>query len=373
MNFRFRARLLGCKSGAAFRRSAPRQRRFRFRRSEDHVLSQSRNSLPAPSRLFAQKQLHTRLPCLCNHRTMIKPPITGSPDPAEFHKRAVMRTLLRLFAVSGLAMAVLGYQQHANAQSPTSAFNNSNFAKARAADQSHDYTEAMRWWVKVVEEGDGIPYSPNPYRVYDDYHEHALNKSYAQAKTGSYYEKGLGVPQDYRKALYWFQQASNSPQPALGVSEHYVVLYEKVFGVPTESVKYARLLDRLVAEDFRSWAMNQYDPGSMGYVSIEQSSNGVKIVKGYYSYSHGKRGWVEAKFVNDRLSCLHYWDRTDCRAPGEGAGKQMKRAAAEAARNPRPAPSASSESSSPGMLGCHVMKSGAPSIAGIAGCPPWGW
>ena len=77
--------------------------------------------------------------------------------------------------------------------------------------------------------------------------------------------------------------------------------------------------------------MNQYDPGSMGYVSIVQNLNGVKIVKGYYSYSHGKRGWVEAKFVNDRLSCLHYWDRTDCRAPGEGAGKQMERAAAEAA------------------------------------------
>ena len=89
----------------------------------------------------------------------------------------------------------------------------------------------------------------------------------------------------------------------LGVSEHYAVLYEKVYGVQTESVKYARLLDRLAAEDSRSWAMNQYDLGSMGYVSIEQSSNGVKIVKGYYSYSHGKRGWVEAKFVNYRLSC----------------------------------------------------------------------
>ena len=49
--------------------------------------------------------------------------------------------------------------------------------------------------------------------------------------------------------------------------------------------------------------MDQYDLGSMGYVSIEQS-NGVKIVKGYYSYSHGKRGWGAEARNRERRSAL---------------------------------------------------------------------
>jgi len=143
-----------------------------------------------------------------------------------------------------------------------------------------------------------------------------------------------------------------------------------------ESLKYSRLLDRLVTEDSRSWAMNQYDQGSMRNATVEPSTS-VKItrVKGYYTYNNGKPGWVEAELDNGKLSCLHYWDRTDCRQLGQGLGKQLEAAAAEAERNERLHPTqrtTPSESHEPSALECHMYKS-APMIAGMAGCPPWSW
>jgi hypothetical protein len=98
-------------------------------------------------------------------------------------------------------------------------------------------------------------------------------------------------------------------------------------------------------------------------------------VKGYCTYNHGKPGWVEAELVNGHLSCLHYWDRVDCRQLGQGLGKQLEAAAAEAERNERLHPTqrtAPSESQEPSALECH-MYSSAPMIAGMAGCPPWTW
>jgi hypothetical protein len=142
-----------------------------------------------------------------------------------------------------------------------------------------------------------------------------------------------------------------------------------------ESLKYSRLLDHLVAEDSRSWAMNQYDQGSTRNATVEPSGSGKNIrVKGYYTYNHGKPGWVEAELENGKLSCLHYWDRTDCRQLGQGLGKQLEAAAAEAERNERlhpTAPATSSQSQEPSFFTCHYVYSGAPMIAGMAGCPPW--
>jgi len=58
-------------------------------------------------------------------------------------------------------------------------------------------------------------------------------------------------------------------------------------------------------------------------------------VKGYYTYNNGKPGWVEAELIDGRFSCLHYWDRVDCRKLGQGLGTQLEAAAAEAERNQR--------------------------------------
>jgi hypothetical protein len=121
-----------------------------------------------------------------------------------------------------------------------------------------------------------------------------------------------------------------------------------------EGLEYTRLLDHLVTQDSVSWALNQYTPGSMSDVTVQQSSDGKrKMVKGYYTYNNRKTGWVEAEFVGSHLSCLHYWNRTDCRKLGEGAGKQIeeaaRRQAQEAARHPS-SRQAVEESTSPGLV-----------------------
>ena len=117
---------------------------------------------------------------------------------------------------------------------------------------------------------------------------------------------------------------------------------------PSQESEYSQLLDDLVFQDSQSWAVYEYAVGSMRKVTVEQSPDGKrKIVNGYYTYTNGKSGWVEAEFVGDQLSCLHYWDRNDCRKIGEGAGRQMEKAAAEAQRqeqlHPHPSQPASHE------------------------------
>jgi hypothetical protein len=100
-------------------------------------------------------------------------------------------------------------------------------------------------------------------------------------------------------------------------------------------LRYSRLLDRLVTEDSRSWALNQYDLGSMRNATVERTVNGKTVlVKGYYTYNQGKPGWVEAQLINGRLSCLHYWDRVDCRQLGQGLGKQLEDEARYEASHP---------------------------------------
>jgi hypothetical protein len=143
--------------------------------------------------------------------------------------------------------------------------------------------------------------------------------------------------------------------------------------VPSEeSIKYSRLLDRLVAEDSQSWAVNSYDQGSMKNAVIQQWANGEPSkIKGYYTYNKGKPGSVVAELVNGRLSCISYWDFPDeCRKLGQGIGKQLEAAAAEAARNERLHPSsqpAPSQSEEPGLPCSFYLEH--PMMSAIAGCP----
>ena len=169
---------------------------------------------------------------------------------------------------------------------------------------------------------------------------------YAQCMERLGYRVQLLTPGGTASMNTAYQQVSSippalSPPPQQAVIPHMAAPPAPPLPPSQESLKYARLLDRLVSDDSRSWAMNQYLPGSMQNVTIEQEDGSHKLVKGYYSYNDGKGGWVEARFVGSRLSCLHYWDRTDCRQLGEGAGKQMERAAEEERRHPRPVQPAS--------------------------------
>ena len=59
--------------------------------------------------------------------------------------------------------------------------------------------------------------------------------SYAQFKLGVAYSKGLGVPRDFKQAVYWYQKAAEkrftNAQLNLGL------MYEKGQGVPLDYVE----------------------------------------------------------------------------------------------------------------------------------------
>jgi len=107
-------------------------------------------------------------------------------------------------------------------------------------------------------------------------------------------------------------------------------------------IRYASLLDQLVTQDSKSWAMDVYDRGSMrSKATISPTTNGSHLtVVGYYSYNRGKPGWVQAEFSNGKLYCLRYWDfPNDCRPLGKGLGPQLEALAAQTeaqARSRRP-------------------------------------
>ena len=89
----------------------------------------------------------------------------------------------------------------------------------------------------------------------------------------------------------------------------------------TEAAGYAKILDGIVAQDSETWAVNRYQRGSMTNATIVSGSpTGPQItVRGYYTYmwrDESKTGWVDAVFVNGKLSCIRYHDYPDdCRAP----------------------------------------------------------
>jgi hypothetical protein len=140
--------------------------------------------------------------------------------------------------------------------------------------------------------------------------------------------------------------ASNPPQrpyspPSSRTGSLKQLTSAQAAGTSVNDSRYASLLDQLVTQDSKSWAMNKYDPGSMrSTATIRQSSNGTHLtVVGHYSYNRGQPGWVQAEFSNGKLSCLLYWDfPNDCRPLGQGLGPQLEALAAQTeaqARNQR--------------------------------------
>ena len=75
-----------------------------------------------------------------------------------------------------------------------------------------DYKKAVYWYIKAAEQGEAL----------------------AQYNLGLMYEKGEGVPQDYKKAVYWYTKAAEQgkalAQYALGF------MYEKGKGVPQDYI-----------------------------------------------------------------------------------------------------------------------------------------
>jgi TPR repeat protein len=87
--------------------------------------------------------------------------------------------------------------------------------KASAADSSHDYAAAVQWLFKVVQEEERLLHLLNQTK--SDGFSRMLRQAdldTARYNIGHHYELGLGVPQDYGKAAYWYQQAKSFPEAA---------------------------------------------------------------------------------------------------------------------------------------------------------------
>ena len=112
------------------------------------------------------------------------------------------------------------------------------FVRAMAADKAHNYLEAMPQWQEVERNGDGFLDLPSSDPRSDmNAENHSLDLAVAEYKIGEYYEKGLGVPQNYAAAAMWYQKAVENtyadmrPKFALGW------LYAHGLGVPRDPAK----------------------------------------------------------------------------------------------------------------------------------------
>jgi hypothetical protein len=86
-----------------------------------------------------------------------------------------------------------------------------------------------------------------------------------------------------------------------------------------EAAKYNRILDEIVAQDSETWSINKYHRGSMQNASIVSRDGSSVTVRGIYTYNHNDhkdQGWVEAQFVNEKVTCLRFHDFAGtCRPP----------------------------------------------------------
>jgi TPR repeat protein len=109
----------------------------------------------------------------------------------------IRRHLVSTYRALAFAMLPTFLVLSAGAQAPYK-FANTNQARAQAADRAHDYSAAMQWWLKELQEGSGLSQGPE---------EELDSRGYAQYRIGYYYELGLGVTQNYSTAARWYQQA----------------------------------------------------------------------------------------------------------------------------------------------------------------------
>lgn len=128
---------------------------------------------------------------------------------------------------------------------------------AFAADKAQNYSDAMRFWRAIDAEPEvdvafaGIPLTANHAefgRFYfgtewraDDY-----SAGHAQARRyiGWYYERGLGVPQDYAEAARWYQKSIDTKDihgeltlPGRQSKKNLGLLYAYGLGVPRDRAR----------------------------------------------------------------------------------------------------------------------------------------
>jgi TPR repeat protein len=231
--------------------------------------------------------------------------------------------------------------------------NNLGLMYADGRGVARDDAQAVAWYRKAAEQGYAVAennlafmYAEGRGVARDDaqavaWYRKAAGQGYAVAQNnlGFMYANGRGVAPDKAQAAFWYEKAArqgnaaaqrnlaqiqqsvapvHSGQPNMGTAAATQPGPPTSSSLPRRDGDYRELLDKAVADDSEGWNFNRYDRGSMRSISVLSRDPVKTIIRGSYTYNGGQAGWVEATLINDRLSCLRYWDISNtCRPPND--------------------------------------------------------
>jgi hypothetical protein len=129
-----------------------------------------------------------------------------------------------------------------------------DFRAAMTDMRSGNYAEAMLLF-RRIDAGQDIPAEAG-----GPYNKLTYQSTLSQTRTfiGDMYERGLGVPQDYKAARYWYQTALDTGEPNSMAAARLARLYEQGLGGPQDHQKYLQLdpiqsVKEKEAEENRKW------------------------------------------------------------------------------------------------------------------------
>jgi TPR repeat protein len=198
----------------------------------------------------------------------------------------------------------------------------------------------MNLWHEAIRGGGGEPYfAPGDPRYGLNDMDHSVDLALAEYRVGEYYEKGLGVPRDYAAAAFWYQKSVQNtyadfrPRAALGL------LYAHGLGVPRDPAKARAVFGTMGYQGQPLMAL--LDAGK-----LPKSIDGLPAAEAQYAATQKKR--------EEEANEAQYEAFEHAFAASNAAQRQ-----------------APEESGQPSWYTCHSVLSGAPTIAGMAGCSPW--
>jgi hypothetical protein len=96
-------------------------------------------------------------------------------------------------------------------------------------------------------------------------------------------------------------------------------------------------LEKIVRADSESWLLFQYDFGTVRNSTLEgELDSGTYAIYGEYTYNLGKPGWVRVQFRDAELSCIEFWNESQCRPFRSPPSHDLVRDMLTAATVPRP-------------------------------------
>ena len=138
-----------------------------------------------------------------------------------------------------------------------------------------------------------------------------INGGESASESQQSYQPYQSNPQRYYSSTT-SQQQNSSLQNEYAINNNKTTQVE-ISQLTSEQRTYmAGIMDQIITEASKKWLVNRYDKGSMNNVSILSRSHDIVVVKGYYTYNNGQRGWVEMDWTQKGISCLRYHDNPTC-------------------------------------------------------------